>query len=552
MLAASCIRTPAPGMKVKTQTDRAATARRMVAELLLADQPDRAVAHDPQSHLWQVIDGQKLVKARFPARPNPAAPDRSHTAMAVNLDACIQCNLCVRACREVQVNDVIGMAGRGHGEKIVFDFDDPMGASTCVACGECVQACPTGALMPATAARRAQRPHRISRPRGRFGMPLLRRRLPAHLPHQGRQAALRHRQGRPGEPPAPLRQGPLRLRLRPQSAAPHPADDPQGRRAQARRRRARHAPCAGAISARPRWDEALDRAAAGLKAIRDKQGGACACRVRLGQGLERGGLSVPEAGAHRLRLQQCRSLHPAVPRLLGGGAVGRRRLRGGDGDLQRVQELRRHHRDRRQPDRKPSGRGDLLQAGGQARRQAHRDGSARPGAQAPRRPHAAVRQRHRRGDAQRHAQRDRHREAVRPAIRPDLHRRLLAARRARQGVHAGADGADLRHRRRHAAHRGAHLCPRRVRDHLLGHGHFPAHPRHRQCALPDRAVADLRPGRPARHRAASAARPEQRAGRVGRRADPDVLPGLRVGGDRPTFAPGSRPPGAPRSIPRRD
>ena len=70
--------------------------------------------------------------------------------MAVNLDACIQCNLCVRACREVQVNDVIGMAGRGHLEKIVFDINDPMGASTCVACGECVQACPTGALMPST------------------------------------------------------------------------------------------------------------------------------------------------------------------------------------------------------------------------------------------------------------------------------------------------------------------------------------------------------------------------------------------------------------------
>src|SRR5258708_12367095 len=70
--------------------------------------------------------------------------------MAVHLDACIQCNLCVRACREVQVNDVIGMAARGHLEKIVFDFDDPMGDSTCVACGECVQACPTGALMPAT------------------------------------------------------------------------------------------------------------------------------------------------------------------------------------------------------------------------------------------------------------------------------------------------------------------------------------------------------------------------------------------------------------------
>ena len=74
--------------------------------------------------------------------------DISHPAMAVNLDACINCNLCVRACREVQVNDVIGMAGRGHHEKIVFDFNDPMGDSSCVACGECVQACPTGALMP--------------------------------------------------------------------------------------------------------------------------------------------------------------------------------------------------------------------------------------------------------------------------------------------------------------------------------------------------------------------------------------------------------------------
>jgi formate dehydrogenase major subunit len=149
VLAASCIRMPAPGMKVKTQSDRAKAARRMVAELLLADQPPRDVAHDPESELWNIVTRQKLEAGRFPRRAAPP-PDRSHPAMAVNLDACIQCNLCVRACREVQVNDVIGMAGRGHSEKIVFDFDDPMGASTCVACGECVQACPTGALMPAT------------------------------------------------------------------------------------------------------------------------------------------------------------------------------------------------------------------------------------------------------------------------------------------------------------------------------------------------------------------------------------------------------------------
>jgi formate dehydrogenase major subunit len=149
VLAASCIRTPTPGMKVKTQTDRAKTARKMVVELLLTDQPPKDVAHDPDSEFWKTAERQNVTASRFPRRSTPVA-DRSHPAMAVNLDACIQCNLCVRACREVQVNDVIGMAGRGHAEKIVFDFDDPMGNSTCVACGECVQACPTGALMPST------------------------------------------------------------------------------------------------------------------------------------------------------------------------------------------------------------------------------------------------------------------------------------------------------------------------------------------------------------------------------------------------------------------
>src|SRR6266849_10177905 len=107
VLAASCIRKPLPGMKVKTQTDRAANARRMVAELLVADQPARATSHDPDSEFWKTVTRQKVETSRFPRRAAPA-PDRSHPAMAVNLDACIQCNLCVRACREVQVNDVIG------------------------------------------------------------------------------------------------------------------------------------------------------------------------------------------------------------------------------------------------------------------------------------------------------------------------------------------------------------------------------------------------------------------------------------------------------------
>jgi formate dehydrogenase major subunit len=148
-LAASCIRLPQPGMKVHTASERARGARNMVMELLLADQPKLPEAHDRAAPFWKWAKTMGIETSRFARDANPR-PDLSHPAMAVNLDACIHCNLCVRACREVQVNDVIGMAWRGAHEKIVFDFDDAMGASTCVACGECVQACPTGALMPKT------------------------------------------------------------------------------------------------------------------------------------------------------------------------------------------------------------------------------------------------------------------------------------------------------------------------------------------------------------------------------------------------------------------
>jgi len=149
VLAASCIRNPTEGMIVSTSSDRAKAARQTVFELLLTDQPGKAVAHDPNSRFWHWSDKVGVKESRFPTRQAPSS-DNSHPAMAVSLDACIHCNLCVRACREVQVNDVIGMAGRGINSKIVFDFGDAMGNSTCVACGECVQACPTGALMEAT------------------------------------------------------------------------------------------------------------------------------------------------------------------------------------------------------------------------------------------------------------------------------------------------------------------------------------------------------------------------------------------------------------------
>ena len=115
VLAASCIRTPTPGMKVKT-ADRSRQERASHGGRAAARRPARAGA----SRTIRIPSSGRSSSAR---RSRPAvsrasrdvpAPDRSHPAMAVNLDACIQCNLCVRACREVQVNDVIGMAGRGH------------------------------------------------------------------------------------------------------------------------------------------------------------------------------------------------------------------------------------------------------------------------------------------------------------------------------------------------------------------------------------------------------------------------------------------------------
>ena len=174
VLAPSCCRAVTPGMEVQASSERALKSQKMVLEMLLADMPD-------QGYKWTLRQAQgdrNTVRAEpveapgvgqhgelsewclrmdVSARPElkalrrvQPAPDLSHPAMAVNLDACIQCTRCVRACREEQVNDVIGYARRGAASEIVFDLGDGMGDSTCVACGECVQACPTGALMPKT------------------------------------------------------------------------------------------------------------------------------------------------------------------------------------------------------------------------------------------------------------------------------------------------------------------------------------------------------------------------------------------------------------------
>ncbi len=183
VLAPSCCRAPTAGMQVVTQSPRVQTSQRMVLEMLLADLPDAGfkwtdgdtTAHSPtppsgetdtigqhgELSEWATRLGVTARPALQAIRRESVAADVSHPAIAVNLDACIQCNRCVRACREEQVNDVIGMAFRGHEARVVFDLEDGLGDSSCVACGECVQACPTGALMSKTQVGSQQVDHKV-------------------------------------------------------------------------------------------------------------------------------------------------------------------------------------------------------------------------------------------------------------------------------------------------------------------------------------------------------------------------------------------------------
>ena len=149
VLAPSCCRNPTPGMVVNSDNERSQKSQKLVLELLLSDMPEQSYTLDNELTYW--ADKLEVANPRFKPRHQPKA-DLSHPAIAVNLDACIQCTRCLRACREEQVNDVIGLARRGHHAEIVFDIGDSMGESSCVACGECVAACPTGALSNATGA----------------------------------------------------------------------------------------------------------------------------------------------------------------------------------------------------------------------------------------------------------------------------------------------------------------------------------------------------------------------------------------------------------------
>ena len=530
MLAASCIRTPSPGMKVKTQTDRAKTARKMIAELLVTDQPEIEIAHDPDSELWKTVTRLKVEAGRFPKRKPSEVPkpDRSHVAMAVNLDACIQCNLCVRACREVQVNDVIGMAGRGHGEKIVFDFDDPMGASTCVACGECVQACPTGALMPATLVDennvftgQADRAVDSVCPYCGVGC-----QLTYHIKNDkllyvtGKNGPANESRlcvkGRFGFDYVHNPQRLLKPMIRKDGVPkiPHEFIDPSNPWTHFRE---------------ATWDEALDRAAAGLKKIRDRDGpqglaGFGSAKgsneeAYLFQKLVRTGFGTNNVD-HCTRLCHASSV-AALMEGVGSAAVSATFNECKNSEVIFVIGAN--------PTENHPVAATFFK---QAKKRGATMIVADPRGQALKR-HATHMLQFKNGTDV---------AMLNGMLNTIVTEKLYDEQYIQtyvEGFKAFAEsikdytpeemGADLRRRTGCDPDRGAQIRPCQIRDHLLGHGYFATHPRHRQCTLPDRAVADHRPDRPARDGAAPAAWPEQRAGRFRCRPHSDVLPGLQIG-----------------------
>lgn len=147
-LAAACIRECEPGMKVATDSPAVRRARTTLIELLMADHPSPCARQQNSGdcELEAMASAAGVSAPRFARRLSPRGRDDSSLSIAVDHEACILCDRCVRGCDDVKRNMVIGRSGRGFTAHIGFDLDQPMGSSTCVSCGECMVSCPTGAL----------------------------------------------------------------------------------------------------------------------------------------------------------------------------------------------------------------------------------------------------------------------------------------------------------------------------------------------------------------------------------------------------------------------
>jgi formate dehydrogenase major subunit len=147
---AACHTPVREGARYRTSSPFLTRMRRNIVELVVSDHPLDCLgcAANGRCDLQRVAQevGFRTVRYDSPRTHNPP-PDFSHPFVKMDMEKCIGCGRCVRACDEVQGSFVLGMAGRGYDVKVVAGNDTGLEAGECVSCGQCVFECPVGALL---------------------------------------------------------------------------------------------------------------------------------------------------------------------------------------------------------------------------------------------------------------------------------------------------------------------------------------------------------------------------------------------------------------------
>jgi formate dehydrogenase major subunit len=147
--AASCHTPVAEGASYRTHSALLTRLRRNITELIVSDHPLECLDCTANGRC-DLQDLAQEVGLRTPRYENPRTHnpprDDSHPFIKLEMDKCIGCALCVRACDEVQGSFILAMEGRGYDTRVIAGNDTGFEEALCVSCGQCVLVCPVAAL----------------------------------------------------------------------------------------------------------------------------------------------------------------------------------------------------------------------------------------------------------------------------------------------------------------------------------------------------------------------------------------------------------------------